>query len=176
MPSRKLLHAGLHHAHAGGIGRATVITTPLTFCATVNTILSSEAGPRGHLPDDYNIDPGRWRRRSPRTEGDNGRTVGSRVAWTSWRPSRANTTCCFEDADAAGRRTAARWSAPSATRRRSASRQNMTTGEGGMVTTNNDEQGQGPSPRLHGMVRCLEALRRKGSWYYEVLACGSTTR
>jgi dTDP-4-amino-4,6-dideoxygalactose transaminase len=51
---------------------------------------------------------------------------------------------------------------------------NMTTGEGGMVTTNNDElEDKVRLLRLHGMSH--DAWKRydaKGSWYYEVLACG----
>ena len=53
----------------------------------------------------------------------------------------------------------------------------LTTGEGGMITTDNDSLAERMRlMRLHGIGR--DAWKRysaEGSWYYEVLAAGTST-
>jgi len=181
--------AGLHLALAAlDIGPGDeVITTPLTFCATVNTILHVGATPvlADVLPDG-NIDPDSIAERiTPRTRA----IIPVHLAGhpcrmdAIWDLARRHNLKVIEDAAHAAD-TRYRGMAPGAasTAGRSSdavafsfyATKNMTTGEGGMVTTND--------PKLAERMRilCLHGISKdawnryseKGSWYYEVIEPG----
>jgi dTDP-4-amino-4,6-dideoxygalactose transaminase len=182
--------AGLHLALAAlNIGPgAEVITTPLTFCATVNAILHVGATPvLADVTPDGNIDPA---------------SVASRVTAKTrailpvhlaglpcdmnaiWSIARRHKLYVVEDcAHAAGARyqgwpigagnpdtgdysTAAAFSFYAT--------KNLTTGEGGMVTTHDGALADEMKILcLHGISK--DAWNRysdKGNWYYEVLTSG----
>jgi dTDP-4-amino-4,6-dideoxygalactose transaminase len=174
----------LHLALAAlGIGPGDeVITTPLTFCATVNVIL--ETGAAVVLADtgpDFNIDPVAVARLiTPRTRA----ILPVHMAGLAcdmnaiWRLAREHGLKVIEDAAHAtgttyqGRRVG---SGPSdAVAFSFYATKNLTTGEGGMVTT--------PSRELEERMRvlCLHGISRdawdryteKGNWYYEVIDRG----
>lgn len=182
--------AGLHLALAAlGVGPGDeVITTPLTFCATVNTILQVGATPvLADVGDDGNLDPESVGRRiTPRTKAilpvhlaglacdmdaiwklaedhgllvveDAAHAVGTHCGWTpvgAWNPE-------------TGRHSDAVAFSFYATK-------NLTTGEGGMVTTHD----AGLMDRMR--VLCLHGISKdawnryaeRGKWYYEVVECG----
>ena len=182
--------AGLHLALAAlnmGPG-AEVITTPLTFCATVNAILHAGATPvLADVTPDGNIDP---------------RSIASRLTERTraivpvhlaglpcemdaiWALARKHRLYVIEDcAHAAGAQyqgwpigagnpdkgdysTACAFSFYAT--------KNLTTGEGGMVTTHEEEiAGAMKVLCLHGISR--DAWNRysdQGKWFYEVLRPG----
>jgi len=181
--------AGLHLALAAldlGPGDE-VITTPLTFCATVNTILHVGATPvlADVLPDG-NIDPESVAARiTPRTRA----IVPVHLAGypcrmdAIWDLARRHDLKVVEDAAHAvdARYRALPLGSPSPAGRSSDAvafsfyaTKNITTGEGGMVTAND--------PRLADRMRvlCLHGISKdawnrygeKGSWYYEVIEPG----
>lgn len=181
--------AGLHLALAAtDIGPGDeVITTPLTFCATVNTILHVGATPvlADVLPDG-NIDPESIEERvTPRTRAIIPVHLGGLPCRMDaiWDIARRYNLRVIEDAAHA---TDARYrgmapGAPSHSGRTSDAvafsfyaTKNITTGEGGMVTTND--------PKLAERMRvlCLHGISKdawnryseKGSWYYEVIEAG----
>ena len=176
--------AGLHlMLMAAGIGEGDeVITTPLTFCATVNVILHQRAKPvlADICLDDYNIDPEQVERKiTPRTKA----ILAVHYAGQPCRMdqlldiARRHNLLLFEDAaHASGAQYRGRpvGSLGDATAFSFYVIKNMTTGEGGMVTTDNPElEDKVRLLRLHGMSH--DAWKRydaKGSWYYEVLAAG----
>lgn len=182
--------AGLHLAQVAlHIGpEAEVITTPLTFCATVNTILHSGATPvLADVGPDGNIDPDSVAKRiTPRTRA----IIPVHLAGLPcdmnalWSLAERYRLYVIEDcAHAAGAKYLG-WPIgagnPETGRVSNASvfsfyaTKNLTTGEGGMVTTADDSLAE--SLRLlclHGISR--DAWNRysdKGTWYYQVQASG----
>jgi dTDP-4-amino-4,6-dideoxygalactose transaminase len=176
--------AGLHLALAAlGIGPGDeVITTPLTFCATVNVILETGATPiLADIGSDFNIDPAAVARLiTLRTRA----ILPVHMAGLAcdmnaiWRLAGEHGLKVVEDAAHAagtmyqGRRIG---SGPSdAVAFSFYATKNLTTGEGGMVTT--------PSLELEERMRvlCLHGISRdawdryteKGNWYYEVIDRG----
>ena len=175
---------GLHLAlKALGIGSGDeVITTPLTFCATVNVIL--DTGATAVLADtgpDFNIDPTAVARMiTSRTKA----ILPVHMAGLAcdmdaiWRLAREHGLKVVEDAAHAagttyqGRRVGS--GSSDAVAFSFYATKNLTTGEGGMVTT--------PSSELEQRMRvlCLHGIGRdawnryseKGSWYYEVIDRG----
>ena len=176
--------AGLHlMLMAAGIGEGDeVITTPLTFCATVNMIIQQHAKPvlADICLDDYNIDPAQVEAKiTPRTKA----ITAVHYAGQPCRMdeladiARRHKLLLFEDAaHASGTAYKGKMvgSIGDATAFSFYVIKNMTTGEGGMVTTNNQELGDKIRLlRMHGMSN--DAWKRydaKGSWYYEIQACG----
>jgi dTDP-4-amino-4,6-dideoxygalactose transaminase len=182
--------AGLHLAlEALGIGAGDeVITTPLTFCATVNTILHCGATPvLADVGPDGNIDPEAVSARvTERTRAIvpvhlAGLPCDMRALWSI---ADRHTLDVVEDAaHAAGARyRGVPIGSPSAEWPRMSdavvfsfyATKNMTTGEGGMVTC--------PSEVLAAEMKtlCLHGIDRDawnrygatGSWQYQVTACG----
>ena len=179
--------AGLHVALAAlGIGKGDeVVTTPLTFCATVHTILHTGASPvLADVGPDGNIDPAEIERAiTPRTRA----IIPVHLAGLAcdmnaiWDIARRNGLFVIEDAaHAAGAKYEGRQigaggaggaqSASDATAFSFYATKNMTTGEGGMVTTPH-----GPlaarmrTLSLHGMNRdAWNRYSEHGNWYYEV--------
>jgi dTDP-4-amino-4,6-dideoxygalactose transaminase len=182
--------AGLHLAlSAGDIGPGDeVITTPLTFCATVNTIVHVGATPvLADIGQDGNLDPASVEARiTPRTRA----IIPVHLAGlpcdlgSLWRIARSYGLRVIEDAAHAvgavyegkpiGAATASPRTGSDAVAFSFYATKNLTTAEGGMVTT--------PDPELHDRMKCLclhgisrDAWNRytdKGGWYYEVLECG----
>ena len=182
--------AGLHVALVAlGVGRgAEVITTPLTFCATVNVILHVGATPvLADIGEDGNIDPASiaaritertraiipvhlaglpcdmesiWvlaRRHQLFVVEDCAHAVGSRLG--GWPIGAGNPeTGHYSDAAAFSFYAT----------------KNLTTGEGGMVTTHDDTLAESMRVLcLHGISK--DAWNRysdHGDWYYEVLNAG----
>ncbi len=159
-----------------------VITTPLTFCATVNVILQTGATPvLADIGEDLNLDPERVAARiTPRTRA----ILPVHIAGLPcdmdalWGIAARHGLWLVEDAAHAagaeyrgrkigsGRSDAVAFSFYA--------NKNMTTGEGGMVTTPSAELCQRMRVlSLHGM--CRDAWNRygeNGSWHYEVTECG----
>jgi dTDP-4-amino-4,6-dideoxygalactose transaminase len=171
-----------------GIGPGDeVITTPLTFCATVNTILQTGATPvLADIGNDGNIDPASIAERiTERTRA----ILPVHLAGLPcdmdeiWRLAQKHDLYVVEDAahavgtryngapigsslDAGGRSDAICFSFYAT--------KNLTTGEGGMVVTSDE--------RLYDRMKmlCLHGISKdawnryaeKGNWYYEVQACG----
>lgn len=176
--------AGLHLAlTALGIGPGDeVITTPLTFCATVNSIL--ETGADAVLADvgeDLNIDPEAVARAiTSRTKA----ILPVHLAGlpcdldTIWRLAREHGLRVVEDAahaagsSYAGCRIGAGES--DAVVFSFYATKNLTTGEGGMVTTNSEALNERMKIScLHGISRdAWNRYTEKGSWYYEVVDRG----
>jgi dTDP-4-amino-4,6-dideoxygalactose transaminase len=180
--------AGLHLALAGlRIGPGDeVITTPLTFCATVNTIIHVGATPvLADVAPDGNIDPDSIEARiTPRTRAIIPVHLGGLPCRMDriWEIARRHGLKVVEDAAHA---TDARFGglAPGAAAANRTSdavafsfyaTKNITTGEGGMVTTN--DQSLAERMRilcLHGISKdAWNRYTEKGSWYYEVLEPG----
>jgi dTDP-4-amino-4,6-dideoxygalactose transaminase len=180
--------AGLHLALAAlGIGPGDeVITTPLTFCATVNTIIHVGATPvLADVGEDGNIDPDSIEQRiTPRTRAIIPVHLGGLPCRMDriWEIARRHNLRVVEDAAHA---TDARFGglAPGAAGGNRTSdavafsfyaTKNITTGEGGMVTSND----QALAERMR--ILCLHGINKdawnryteKGSWYYEVLEPG----
>jgi dTDP-4-amino-4,6-dideoxygalactose transaminase len=176
--------AGLHLALAAlGIGPSDeVITTPLTFCATVNVILETGATPvLADVGADLNIDPAAVARAITRRTRAILPVHMAGLACDMgaiWRLARIHDLKVVEDAAhaagtshqklriGAGESDAVAFSFYVT--------KNLTTGEGGMVTT--------PSKELEERMRvlCLHGINRdawdryaeKGDWYYEVTERG----
>lgn len=176
--------AGLHLAlAAAGIGEGDeVITTPLTFCSTVNVIVHQRARPvlADISPDDYNIDPAQIERKITR------RTRAIIPVHYGGQPCRMDAILdiarrhgllVIEDAAHAhgalyrGRKVG---TLGDVTVFSFYATKNMTTGEGGMVTVHNAALAE--RIRLlsnHGMdYNAQRRYEAEGSWYYEVLAPG----
>jgi dTDP-4-amino-4,6-dideoxygalactose transaminase len=182
--------AGLHLALAAlqlGSGDE-VITTPLTFCATVNTILQVGATPvLADIGPDGNIDPESIAGRiTPRTRA----ILPVHVAGLAcdmesiWALAREHGFFVVEDAaHAVGTYSSKDIPIGAASQSGGCSdvvaysfyaTKNLTTGEGGMVTTHQE-------PLLDRMrVLCLHGISRdawnryseSGSWCYDVIDCG----
>jgi dTDP-4-amino-4,6-dideoxygalactose transaminase len=180
--------AGLHLALAAlGIGPGDeVITTGLTFCATVNTILHTGATPAlADVLPDGNIDP---------------KSVASRITQRTraimpvhiaglpcdmkaiWGLAARHGLYVVEDAAHAagaqyrGAPIGGEWDG----RRSDAvafsfyATKNLTTGEGGMVTTHSQQLADRMRLLcLHGINKdAWNRYSEKGSWFYEVTECG----
>jgi dTDP-4-amino-4,6-dideoxygalactose transaminase len=181
--------AGLHVALAAlGIGNGDeVITTPLTFCSTVHTILHVGAKPvLADIGPDGNIDPQQIAQAiTPRTRA----IIPVHLAGLPcemkaiWELARRHGLFVIEDAaHAAGTfyegrpvgMAAADGDASDAVAFSFYATKNMTTGEGGMVTTQRESMAARMRMlTLHGMSR--DAWNRysgRGSWYYEIVDAG----
>ena len=179
--------AGLHLALAAlDIGPGDeVITTPLTFCATVNVILHQGATPvLADIGEDFNISPQAFAERiTPRTRA----IIPVHFAGL---PCRMN-----EIWDIAGRKGIAvvedaahaigthyqgthigdaERSLSDAVAYSFYATKNLTTGEGGMVTTNREDLYQRMRRlTLHGISKdAYNRYSESGSWYYEVVEPG----
>ncbi|HLK48895.1 MAG TPA: DegT/DnrJ/EryC1/StrS aminotransferase family protein [Bryobacteraceae bacterium] len=182
--------AGLHLALTGlhiGPG-AEVITTPLTFCATVNTILHSGATPvLADVGADGNLNPAAIEERlTAKTRAIlpvhlAGLPCDMQAIWSLARRYRLHV---IEDcAHAAGARYRG-WPIGAGNPENGGcsdaavfsfyATKNLTTGEGGMVTTSNQTLADAMRVLcLHGISR--DAWNRysdHGNWYYQVLASG----
>jgi UDP-4-amino-4,6-dideoxy-N-acetyl-beta-L-altrosamine transaminase len=176
--------AGLHLAlAAAGIGEGDeVITTPLTFCATANVIIHQRATPilADVREDDFNINPEEVERRiTPRTKA----IIPVHLAGQPCemdeilRIAEKHHLLVIEDAaHAVGAKYNGRMigTIGDVTAFSFYATKNLTTAEGGMITT--DNQGLAEKMRilsLHGIS--ADAWKRysaEGSWYYEVLYPG----
>jgi len=176
--------AALHLAlAAAGIGEGDeVITTPLTFCATANIIVHQRATPilADVREDDFNINPGEIERRiTPRTKA----IIPVHLAGQPCEMdeilhiAEEHRLLVIEDAaHAVGAKYNGRMigAIGDVTAFSFYATKNLTTAEGGMITTNN--QGLAEKMRilsLHGIS--ADAWKRyaaEGSWYYEVLYPG----
>ena len=182
--------AGLHIALAAlGIGkRDEVITTPLTFCSTVHTILHVGAKPvLADIGEDGNIDPQEISRAiTPRTRAIipvhfAGLPCNMRAIW---QIAREHGLFVVEDAaHAAGAHYAGRPIGATPEEANDASdavafsfyaTKNLTTGEGGMVTTPRESlAARMRMLTLHGMSRdAWKRYSQRGHWYYEVVDGG----
>jgi dTDP-4-amino-4,6-dideoxygalactose transaminase len=176
--------AALHLAlNAAGITEGDeVITTPLTFCSTVNVILFQRATPvlADIRLDDYDIDPAEVERRiTPRTKAILPVHYGGqpcRMDELMDIAHRHNLLVIEDAAHAVGAKYRGRpiGAIGDATAFSFYVIKNLTTGEGGMVTTDNPELAEKVRIlRLHGMSH--DAWKRydaRGSWYYEVQMLG----
>ncbi|MDZ4796643.1 MAG: DegT/DnrJ/EryC1/StrS family aminotransferase [Bryobacteraceae bacterium] len=182
--------AGLHLAlHALGIGPGDeVITTPLTFCATVNTILHVGAQPVLADIDEYgNLCLDSVRRRITRRT----RAImpvhfaGASCDMTGiWKLARQYGLLVIEDAAHATsthyRGTHIGGSDPQSGLNSDAvaysfyATKSLATGEGGMVTTHRQELNDRMRILcLHGISRdAWNRYTEKGKWFYEVVECG----
>jgi dTDP-4-amino-4,6-dideoxygalactose transaminase len=186
--------AGLHLALAAlGIGPGDeVITTPLTFCATVNVILQVGATPvLTDIGPDLNIDPIAIRRAiTPRTRailpvhmaglpcdmdaiwtlaGQHGLRVvedAAHAVGAEYRGVKIGGTGFTTETQRPQNSDAVAFSFYAT--------KNMTTGEGGMVTTGSAELEERMRILcLHGISRdAWNRYTEKGNWYYEVVECG----
>src|SRR5258708_911477 len=182
--------AGLHLALAGlNIGPGMeVITTPITFCATVNVILHVGATPvLADVGPDGNIDPNSIAARvTERTRA----IVPVHLAGLPcdmekiWNLARRHNLHVIEDAaHAAGsyyKGSAIGAGFPSNGSRSDAAvfsfyaTKNLTTAEGGMVTTYNEALAESLRVLcLHGISKSAwNRYSDRGNWYYEVLRPG----
>ncbi len=182
--------AGLHLALAAlRIGRGDeVITTPITFCATVNTILHVGATPvLADVGSDGNIDAASVAERiTDRTRA----LIPVHLAGLPcemeafWSLARHRGLYVIEDAAHAvgshsggqpiGARDPATGTRSDAVAFSFYATKTMTTGEGGMVTTHDDSLAETLRVLcLHGISK--DAWNRyadKGNWYYQVLESG----
>jgi len=182
--------AGLHLALAGlGIGNGDeVITTPLTFCATVNTILHVGATPvLADIGPNGNIDPNSIEARiTPRTKAIIPVHLGGLPCDLAsiWQIAKKRGLRVIEDAaHAAGTLYDERpigatnqdlGTCSDAVAFSFYATKNLTTAEGGMVTTpHQDLYERMKILCLHGISRdAWNRYAEKGSWYYEVHKCG----
>ena len=181
---------GLHLALAAlGIGAEDeVITTPLTFCSTVSTILHVGATPvLADIGDDGNVDPDSIARRiTERTRAIVPVHLGGLPCKMAriWQLASDRGLLVVEDAAHAvgshyqgsplGGFNKACDARSDAVAFSFYATKNMTTGEGGMVTTENEELAERMRRLcLHGISNdAWERYSERGSWYYEVLDCG----
>jgi len=182
--------AGLHLALAAlGLGPGDeVITTPLTFCSTVNTILHVGATPvLADIGTDGNIDPDSIAERiTTRTRAIVPVHIGGLPCNMDaiWQLARRHGLFVIEDAaHAVGSRyrgfpigagdPSARINSDAVAYSFYATK-NLTTGEGGMVTTHNQAlEEQMKILCLHGISK--DAWNRysdRGNWHYDVVSCG----
>jgi UDP-4-amino-4,6-dideoxy-N-acetyl-beta-L-altrosamine transaminase len=175
--------AALHIAlTAAGIGPGDeVITSPLTFCSTANVVIHLGGTPVfADIDSDLNIDPIEIARCiTPRTRA----LIPVHFSGQPCRMdeilaiARRHDLVVVEDAaHAAGARYHEQMigGTGDVTAFSFYAIKNMTTGEGGMITTNDDAlDGQMRLLSLHGISR--DAWKRytsEGSWYYEVTCAG----
>lgn len=176
--------AGLHLALAAcDIGEGDeVITTPLTFAATVNVILHQRARPvlADICPDDYNLDPEQVKRRiTPRTRAILPVHFGGQPCRMDelLDIARRHGLRVIEDAaHALGARYRGRsvGSLGDATVFSFYPTKSITTGQGGMLTTDDGELARRVRLlSLHGLSHdAWDRYAAQGSWQYQVLAPG----
>lgn len=182
--------AGLHLALAAlGIGPGhEVITTPLTFCSTVNTILHTGATPvLADVAKDGNIDPASIASRiTVRTRAIIPVHLGGLPCDMDaiWEIARSHGLHVIEDAAHAVGSRYRGWPIgagnPTTGMRSDAvafsfyATKNLTTGEGGMVTTHSEALSEAMRILcLHGISKdAWNRYSEQGNWYYEVEACG----
>lgn len=176
--------AGLHLALvAGGIGPGDeVITTPLTFCSTANVVVHQGAVPilADVRIDTFNVDPRGMRKKiTPRTkaiipvhlagqpcEMDEIRAIAEQHDLQVIEDAAHATGAKYKDRMVGAISDVTVFSFYAI--------KNLTTGEGGMITT--EDEGLAEKMRflrLHGIS--TDAWKRysaQGSWYYEVLFPG----
>jgi dTDP-4-amino-4,6-dideoxygalactose transaminase len=176
--------AALHVALAAlGIGPGDeVITTPLTFCATVNVILEVGATPvLADIGYDLNIDPTAVRRAiTKRTRA----IIPVHLAGLPcemdriWAVAKEFGLHVVDDAahatDARYRGQPIGAGASDAVAYSFYVTKNLCTGEGGMVTTHSAELADRMKVlSLHGISRdAWNRYSENGNWYYEVVECG----
>jgi dTDP-4-amino-4,6-dideoxygalactose transaminase len=183
--------AALHLALVAlGIGPGDeVITTPLTFCSTVNTILHTGATPvLADTADDGNIDPESISARiTERTRAIIPVHLGGLPCDMNaiWNIAARNSLFVVEDAAHAigtlynGRPIGSSEASPAGHTSTAVcfsfyATKNLATGEGGMIVT--------PDSSLYERVKvlCLHGISKDawnryaehGNWYYEVTTCG----
>ena len=176
--------AALHLALvAAGVGPGDeVITTPLTFAACANVIVQQGATPvlADICADDLNIDPVQVERRlTPRTRALMAVHYGGQPCRMDELLDLCRQRNLFLIEDAAHASGAAYKGRPigslgDATAFSFYATKNLTTGEGGMLTTNRaDVEERARIMTLHGMDRdAWRRYDRGGSWFYEVVAPG----
>jgi len=182
--------AALHVALAGlNIGPGTeVITTPLTFCATVGAILHTGATPvLADIGPDGNIDPASVEERiTKRTRAIipvhfAGLPCDMERIWQLAQKYRLRVVeDCAHAAGAHYRGWPIGAGSPDTGHCSDAccfsfyATKNMTTGEGGMVTTHDDELSEVIRVlRLHGISRdAWNRYAEGGNWYYQVVTAG----
>jgi dTDP-4-amino-4,6-dideoxygalactose transaminase len=178
--------AALHLALAGlKIGPGDeVITTPLTFCATVNVILHVGATPvLADIQPNGNIDPQSVADRiTPRTRA----IIPVHFAGAPcdmdaiWSLARKHELFVIEDAAHAagthyrGHHVGADCFASDATAFSFYATKNITTGEGGMIVSKHEDLAlRIRILTLHGISKdAWNRYHEEGSWYYEVLENG----
>jgi dTDP-4-amino-4,6-dideoxygalactose transaminase len=164
---------------------AEVITTPLTFCATVHTILHAGATPvLADIGPDGNIDPASIERRITRRTRAivpvhlAGLPCAMKDIWALARrhgiaviEDAAHAAGAFYEGSAIG---AAQAGCSDAVAFSFYATKNMTTGEGGMLTTpRGDVEEKVRMLSLHGMSRdAWNRYGEHGSWHYDVVAPG----
>jgi dTDP-4-amino-4,6-dideoxygalactose transaminase len=182
--------AGLHLALAAlNIGPGDeVITTPMTFCATVNSILHVGATPvLADIDETGNIDPKSVAAKiTDRTRAIlpvhlAGLPVDMEAIWSL---AKKHDLAVIEDAahaigthyrgDPIGARSSTSGSASDAVVFSFYATKSLTTGEGGMITTHNEKlAARLKTLCLHGISH--DAWNRygdRGNWYYEVTEAG----
>ena len=179
--------AAIHLALAAlGIGRGDeVITTPLTFCATVNAILHVGATPvLADVDENGNLSPRSVAERiTPRTRALLPVHLGGMPCRMDalWELARSHNLAVVEDAaHAVGTHYkgehlgSASSSLSDAVAYSFYATKNITTGEGGMVTTNRKELAERMRIlALHGISKdAWNRYSESGHWYYEVLEPG----
>jgi dTDP-4-amino-4,6-dideoxygalactose transaminase len=183
--------AALHLAlTALGIGPGDeVITTPLTFCATVNTILHVGATPvLADIGSDGNIDPASvCQRITGRTRGIvpvhyGGAPCEMQAIWSIARKhaplyvveDAAHATGTYCGSWPAGAGDPANGYFSDAVAFSFYATKNLATGEGGMVTCHRaDLLERMRILCLHGISKdAWNRYTEKGNWYYEVVECG----
>lgn len=178
--------AALHLALAGlGIGAGDeVITTPLTFCATVNVILHVGATPvLADIQPNGNIDP---QSIADRVTARTRAIIPVHFAGAPcdmdaiWSLARKHGLFVVEDAAHAagthyrGHHVGAHCFPSDAIAFSFYATKNITTGEGGMIVSNSDDLAlRIKILALHGISKdAWNRYREEGSWYYEVLENG----
>lgn len=178
--------AAMHLALAAlGVGPGDeIITTPLTFCATVTVILHTGATPvLADIGADGNIDPSSIESRvTPRTKAILPVHFGGAPCEMNriWQIAKKHNLKVIEDAaHAAGtfymdRHVGAEAYPSEAVAFSFYATKNLTTGEGGMVTTNDEALvNKMRMLALHGISRdAWGRYKQNGNWYYEVHEAG----
>jgi dTDP-4-amino-4,6-dideoxygalactose transaminase len=168
---------------AAGVGHGDeVITTPLTFCACANVIVQLGATPvlADICEDDMNIDPAEVERRvTPRTKAIMAVDFGGQPCRFDDLRAVASRHSLFLLEDAAHSAGASYrgqmvGSIADATAFSFYPTKNITTGEGGMLTTASEELERTARVLcLHGMSRdAWRRYQKDASWAYDVVAAG----
>src|SRR5262245_60915355 len=182
--------SGMHLALVAlGIGPGDeVITTPMTFCATVNVILETGATPvLADIREDGNIDPASIAEKiTTRTRAILPVHIGGLPCDMDaiWAIAREKGLYVVEDAAHAigtnykgypiGAGNPAKGYRSDVVCFSFYATKNLTTGEGGMVVTHDQELYDKMKVLcLHGISKdAWDRYSERGNWYYEVMACG----